>query len=525
MVKFRSWTGHGCVPTQLLLCLLIGLRLVSSSVQGATSNLRLRFTPSSQQQQETHEQHHIAPRTPKWTEAVFCDPEAQPRLQRRNGTLSTYSTSDKTDQQEAPGLRRSLSDKDDDCQPGTHREHKGGACVGQPAKDYIEDHVTDTATPSGNTIKEQAYGAYEGSSLTSSAPDSGSSSDNDSNSNSPDFGPSSSISNNSNNTSLATSASSNQDSTESSNLPSSTSQSPPPPPPNRTPSNFNFGGNLNNGSRTESRNDNSAVNNSNSTLSDGNVNSQTNHPSSSNNKTKAIAVGVTVPVGVLALGLIALVILHKQRQRQRRAEQGQTLSGGKDEEMTDTPATGINTPRISVREVVPIAALGEASNDGHTDPTAEHGAAAGEHGAAAGEHGAAAGEQDEAAEAGTEVSSAPSHITELTHPATPMLAGTEIVTPATESKPTPGSEASPQTGTSTPSSQAGGSPGMRGRSLKRKPVPALLETFDPTKLDPSSSSRAEACSAPHSPLAAVVDEAACIAGQSPVNQSLTSLQS
>ncbi|CCF52985.1 hypothetical protein NDA14_007554 [Ustilago hordei] len=518
MVKFRSWTGHGCVPTQLLLCLLIGLRLVSSSVQGATSNLRLRFTPSSQQQQETHEQHHIAPRTPKWTEAVFCDPEAQPRLQRRNGTLSTYSTSDKTDQQEAPGLRRSLSDKDDDCQPGTHREHKGGACVGQPAKDYIEDHVTDTATPSGNTIKEQAYGAYEGSSLTSSAPDSGSSSDNDSNSNSPDFGPSSSISNNSNNTSLATSASSNQDSTESSNLPSSTSQSPPPPPPNRTPSNFNFGGNLNNGSRTESRNDNSAVNNSNSTLSDGNVNSQTNHPSSSNNKTKAIAVGVTVPVGVLALGLIALVILHKQRQRQRRAEQGQTLSGGKDEEMTDTPATGINTPRISVREVVPIAALGEASNDGHTDPTAEHGAAAGE-------HGAAAGEQDEAAEAGTEVSSAPSHITELTHPATPMLAGTEIVTPATESKPTPGSEASPQTGTSTPSSQAGGSPGMRGRSLKRKPVPALLETFDPTKLDPSSSSRAEACSAPHSPLAAVVDEAACIAGQSPVNQSLTSLQS
>ena len=176
-------------------------------------------------------------------------------------------------------------------------------------------------------------------------------------------------------------------------------------------------------------------------------------------RTVAIAAGVTVPV--VALGLVALLLLHKQRRRRKEMQQARLLGGGDEE--AHTPATLLDTPQLLVKEM-PHELEGTPLAEHEADPTPHPDVVVNVLDSHASHK--VVQEEEDAALARPEEASETSHSS--------VSAG--ALSPSTSS-----SSGRLGRSASGPMHKSAGSGVTRNRSLKRKPVPALIETDEPEK--------------------------------------------
>ncbi|SPO25511.1 uncharacterized protein UTRI_03069_B [Ustilago trichophora] len=452
MVKLRSWMESRCMAMQLALCLLIGLRLVSASLHQSTCGLR-KTTTSSSSQQDASDQHRIASPTSKWSVEMLGSMSSDSKTEHRNSTEKS-STDSIMAVREAVGIKRSLKSDTDSCRSEGNASRRTSAedhlppCPPAIAGDFVSDPGSthffatspkQTQSESSNNISSSSLSippvSPSSDSILSSLPsDSGSSAE--SGSSDPNA-----LSTSSSNNLLGSSLSSSTNS----NSPLAPSPSDPdlPPPMSSSLPNINYGTSKNN---TSSPNPTSDQNSTSSTLSNGTLDSPTDQAPPSQTKTTAVAVGVTVPVGVIALGLVALIVLHKQRQRRKKMQSVQSVQGARDEEMADTPATQQTTLKLPVQDAIPIDAPTTSATPSQVAATLQE-------------------EQDAQPFEESDQESNVSHTTALSQPIPPAPSSSQ----AHESRSSP---------TQSPRSIGA----ARGNTLKRKPVPALLETFEPAKM-------------------------------------------
>ncbi|SPO25704.1 uncharacterized protein UTRI_03069 [Ustilago trichophora] len=472
MVKFRSWMESRCMAMQLALCLLIGLRLVSASLQQSTCGLRKTSTSASSQQ-DTSDQHRIAPPTSKWSVEMLGSLSHDSKAEHHRDSTERTSSDTMMVVREASGTKRSLKSDTNPCRSEGRSEgreegrekHRTSAedhlspCPPAIAADSVSDpgsthfsatSLKQTQFESSNNVSSSSPSNPFSSPLSpssdsllgssgsdsfpldsSSSAGSGSSGSNALSSSS--FSPSSSLSGSS-------SISTNSDSPL---VPSPTDPDPSTPMSSSLPD-INYGTSKDNSSSPNPTPNQSPTN---STLSNGNLDSPTDQAPPSQTKTTAVVVGVTVPVGVIAMGLVALAVLHKQRQRRKKMQSVQSVEGARDEEMVDTPATQQTTLKLPLQDA--------------TSATPSQAAIRLEE------------ETDAQPHEGSDQESNVSHTTASSQPVPPAPSSSY----AHESRSGP---------TESPRSVGA----IRGNTLKRKPVPALLETFEPAKMSPHPATNA-----------------------------------
>lgn len=296
MVKLAAWLAGRPVAMQLLVCIVIGLRMVSATVQAFTCSLRQ--TPSVAQTQEPQ-----ALMTNSWQQPQYGkqSPKAQARAVR-------------------------------------HRPQ-------QVAADFSEQNRN---VPTGALLQQQ-----------DEAPSSSLSTGPSSNSSSSSLGLPSSIDPSSSldpDSSLDQDEPSSANSTLSDTpLPLASTPASPALDPPATPSNLpipNPPAQQNGGGQTNTTAPNPSTTSSNTASQAHPIQGQEQDGRSrSTSRTQAIVAGVTVPVGVVALGLVAFLILHKQRRQ--RAQSAETQRGDSDPEQNLPPSS---TPA----DAATLQTLGEA---------------------------------------------------------------------------------------------------------------------------------------------------------------------
>ncbi|SJX62973.1 uncharacterized protein SRS1_13797 [Sporisorium reilianum f. sp. reilianum] len=458
MVRFNVGLDSGCIAARLALCLLMGLRLVSASLSESLQGGSTRH--------EDLNQHQIAPLLSKWDVDVLDSFRGASRKQDRSESANDGL---RTSEQ-----RRSLFSEEEVCGTDDHVKHKRES--DNKHKPVAGDHAANSTSPSPppSTFSEEQLDSSDNTSP--SAPFSQSSPSNSSLPSATSMIPTSPLAGgilDSNGSLLPPPSSSNNAPLGAS--PSSSSSSSPPSgqdDPSSTPGalpNIDYG---------SSSTDNSSNNNSSSSQpqsapspapANGTVSTTESQPSSSSSqRSKTIAAGVTVPIGVIALGLVALVILRKQRQRRNKMQQIDAADGNANEEkaaVSDTqPPPSASNGGV---DATPAFQQGVSSNFGHSETRATPETSGG----IERENPFQRRGSDEASEASrsTGASAQPASVAHFSNVATseasPRLS---ISVPATPSAAASSASHTPQP--------------ARGKSLKRKPVPALLEPFDASQL-------------------------------------------
>ncbi len=142
---------------QLALCLLIGLRLVSASLQGSTCILRQRLSLYTQQCPQ--DQRRIAPPVQRWGVDVLVDSNSEFQTGPRNATADTIFGSTSRD---TPGVKRSLSSSKIDCEPSHRGSHKQSGGIDPSCQQQVYGDYTSTS-PSGSTSAEDSSDNNSGS--------------------------------------------------------------------------------------------------------------------------------------------------------------------------------------------------------------------------------------------------------------------------------------------------------------------------------------------------------------------------
>ncbi|ETS64691.1 hypothetical protein PaG_00640 [Moesziomyces aphidis] len=278
MVKLAAWLAGRPVAMQLLVCIVIGLRMVSATVQAFTCSLRQ--TPSVAQTQEPHPL-----MTNSWQQPQYGkqSPKAQARAVRHRPQQVAADFSEQ------------------------NRDVPTGALLQQQDEAPSSSLSTGLATGSSSS----SLGLPR-----SSADPSGSSSSLDPHSLDEDeLGSVNSTLSDSPLPLASTSASPALD------PPATSSNLPIPNPPAQQ----------NGGGQTNTTAPNPSTTSSNTASQARPIQGQEQDGRSrSTSRTQAIVAGVTVPVGVVALGLVAFLILHKQRRQ--RAQSAEIQRGDSDPE-------------------------------------------------------------------------------------------------------------------------------------------------------------------------------------------------
>ncbi|GAC71704.1 hypothetical protein PANT_5d00027 [Moesziomyces antarcticus T-34] len=281
MVKLAAWLAGRPVAMQLLVCIVIGLRMVSATVQAFTCSLRQ--TPSVAQTQEPHPLMANSWQQPQYAKQP---PKAQARAVR-------------------------------------HRPQ-------QVAADFSEQSRN---VPTGALLQQQDEAP---SSSLSTGPSSNSS--NSSLGLPSSIDPSSSLDPDPLDQDEPSSANSTLSDTP---LPLSSTPASPALDPPATSSNLpipNPPAQQNGGGQTNTTAPNPSTTSSNIASQARPIQGQEQDGRSrSTSRTQAIVAGVTVPVGVVALGLVAFLILHKQRRQ--RAQSAETQRGDSDPEQNLPPSS------------------------------------------------------------------------------------------------------------------------------------------------------------------------------------------
>ncbi len=268
MVRLTAWLAGRPVAMQLLVCIVIGLRMVSATVQAFTCNLRQNSTVAQAQ-----EPHQLMANS--W-QPIQYDKQPSKVQSRAVRQRPQQVAADFSEQNRNVPTAASLHQQDD--------------------------------APSSSLSTGPSTGSTSSSLGSPSNTDSFSNSNLDSDDLDQD-GPSSTNSTLSD-TPLPLAP-----------TPASTAWTPPPTSSNLPPPNFpaqQFGG-----GQTNSTASNPPKSSNTTSQAHPIQGQQQGGPSRSMSHTQAIVAGVTVPVGVVALGLVAFLILHKQRQRQAQSSEAQ----------------------------------------------------------------------------------------------------------------------------------------------------------------------------------------------------------
>lgn len=458
MVRVRSPLESGCVTMQLALCLRIGLPLVSASLFDSTCGLGQRVLRSSPQ--PTPDRDDITPLTPNWSATVIGTINPDLRAKPRNMTAIPLSETRK-DNKGSLGVKRSVSEARTDCLPSRNSTHQGGkahqhACTAEVAGDYLNEARIQ---PSSGTMLNEDHSPSSESSSKPTSTDSNPPSDS---SNSLSDVASTSAVTDSDSGSGSTSLNSNALSSSVSNngspfgsLPASTSLQDPPSSLRATLPKIDFGSSKDNTPNpTQDSNNNAGM-----SVSSGNATSPPVEAPPSQQRTKTVAVGVTVPIGVIALGLAALIVLHKQRQRRKKMQHLQSSRGKADEELADAARSPEDqTPTNPVGEAISAVTLAANSGHAHAEP-----------------RGGNRSVQEEAEESEPTGSEGASHVSHSTveSPSAQRTAATDPLA----SRPRVQVPAAADAGAE-PARREPKPPSARSRSLRRKPVPVLLESFE-----------------------------------------------
>lgn len=529
MVKFGTWLEGRCMAMQLAFCLLMGLRVVSASLQHSLTcgdfgrPLRSRSTvEDSLEQQHRAIVDAFGSTFSSGSEAeqhIKSDQQqSQSQSQKKKKKEKRRREQQKKGDWKSAQVRRSLStQKQQECQAESNQEKSRGAnleappCSEEVARDFVSD--VKSSPPQNRAFRQESSPNNESSSPSSSSYPSSMKSPSQEVFNSSDTsgngGSSSSASNthsppsnpfdNSHNGSAgdkdapsgpaSTLSSARNGSTDATTSSSSDSSSTP------------VGGSLPEIDFGRSKDDDTAglSNQPSGDAQTDNSNAGVNLPSNDGaptdgrrrtTKAVAAAVGVTVPVGVIALGLIALVVLHKQRQGRRGRKHNvaaEEEEGGLTEGMDKTPEPR-QGPSEHKDEAETTVGDGMKSTNLVVEATSSQ---------IPRETAIEVAEEESQAHGGSDRPSDVSHLTT-------SLSNTETITAsATAPEPAATTTSTTITATGTGSSEqtfvraeaagAGASDAThqsanattagRGRSLKRKPVPALLETFEPATMD------------------------------------------
>lgn len=446
MVRFKFGLDGECIAARLALCLLMGLRLVSASLSESLQR------GSSSRHEDLNQQSHIAPRATNWDMDVIDSFSAASR--KEDGSESAM--------------------REEPCEGGEYvRQKREFEERHKPSAEAAGDHAANSSPPS-STSTFQELDSNDGTS--SSPPNSQSGPSNNSTASLTPNNPASPLTgsnSDSNNVSISPS-SSNNNITVGDSSSSSSSRTPPGQdgPSSTTPGalpNIDYGNtNSNNNNNNNNPSSSQPPNVASPAPSDGTVSTESQQPSSdsSSQSGKAVAAGVTVPIGVIALGLAALVILRKQRQRRSRMQGLGGAGKDADEEKAAVPAAPHPPPSTSTPlvDAPPAVHEDESQSAGHQETPA----VAVSDSVNEAQNPFSRRASDEASNASH---STIAHAASVPHLPLPSSVGTEF--PLSQSISVPASPAAP-------TSPVARSPNVaRGKSLKRKPVPALLEPLEP----------------------------------------------